>query len=144
MKQLSKESVNLLEVSAEESGQRIDNYLIRWLKGVPKSHVYRILRSGEVRVNKGRVGPDYRLEAGDKVRVPPVRTAAPAADAPSALHATTLLVEDLDAMALAAGLVEQELDRASVVVESPQGEASRQGEAPRGPCGPPQSHAVLP
>ena len=44
MKQLSKETVNWLEVGAEESGQRIDNYLIRWLKGVPKSHVYRILR----------------------------------------------------------------------------------------------------
>jgi 23S rRNA pseudouridine955/2504/2580 synthase len=75
MKQLSKETVNWLEVGAEESGQRIDNYLIRWLKGVPKSHVYRILRSGEVRVNKGRIGPDYRIQDGDKVRVPPIRTA---------------------------------------------------------------------
>ncbi|HTE15971.1 MAG TPA: S4 domain-containing protein, partial [Burkholderiales bacterium] len=75
MKQLSKETVNWLEVGSEESGQRIDNYLIRWLKGVPKSHVYRILRSGEVRVNKGRIGPDYRLQDGDRVRVPPVRTA---------------------------------------------------------------------
>ncbi len=75
MKQLSKESVNWLEVGAEESGQRIDNYLIRWLKGVPKSHVYRILRSGEVRVNKGRIGPDYRVQDGDRVRVPPIRTA---------------------------------------------------------------------
>jgi 23S rRNA pseudouridine955/2504/2580 synthase len=79
MKQLSKESVNWLEVGAEESGQRIDNYLIRWLKGVPKSHVYRILRSGEVRVNKGRIGPDYRVQDGDRVRVPPIRTAAPSA-----------------------------------------------------------------
>ena len=78
MKQLSKETVNWLEVGAEESGQRIDNYLIRWLKGVPKSHVYRILRSGEVRVNKGRIGPDYRVQDGDRVRVPPIRTAAPA------------------------------------------------------------------
>jgi 23S rRNA pseudouridine955/2504/2580 synthase len=75
MKQLSKETVNWLEVGAEESGQRIDNYLIRWLKGVPKSHVYRILRSGEVRVNKGRIGPDYRIQDGDRVRVPPIRTA---------------------------------------------------------------------
>jgi 23S rRNA pseudouridine955/2504/2580 synthase len=75
MKQLSKESVNWLEVGAEESGQRIDNYLIRWLKGVPKSHVYRILRSGEVRVNKGRIGPDYRIQDGDRVRVPPIRMA---------------------------------------------------------------------
>jgi len=85
MKQLSKETVNWLEVGAEESGQRIDNYLIRWLKGVPKSHVYRILRSGEVRVNKGRIGPDYRIQDGDKVRVPPVRTAQRAeASAPKA------------------------------------------------------------
>jgi 23S rRNA pseudouridine955/2504/2580 synthase len=75
MKQLSKETVNWLDVGAEEAGQRIDNYLIRWLKGVPKSHVYRILRSGEVRVNKGRIGPDYRVAEGDRVRVPPVRTA---------------------------------------------------------------------
>ncbi len=75
MKQLSKETVNWLEVGAEECGQRIDNYLIRWLKGVPKSHVYRILRSGEVRVNKGRIGPDYRVQDGDRVRVPPIRTA---------------------------------------------------------------------
>ena len=73
MKQLSKETVNWLDVGEEESGQRIDNYLIRWLKGVPKSHVYRILRSGEVRVNKGRIGPEYRVKAGDRVRVPPVR-----------------------------------------------------------------------
>ena len=75
MKQLSKETVNWLEVGAEEAGQRIDNYLIRWLKGVPKSHVYRILRSGEVRVNKGRIGPDYRVQTDDKVRIPPIRTA---------------------------------------------------------------------
>lgn len=53
----------------------MDNYLVRLLKGVPKSHVYRILRSGEVRVNSGRVGPDHRLQLGDKVRVPPVRVA---------------------------------------------------------------------
>lgn len=79
MKQLSKESVNWLEVGPEESGQRIDNYLIRWLKGVPKSHIYRILRSGEVRVNKGRIAPDYRIEAGDRVRLPPIRTAPRAA-----------------------------------------------------------------
>jgi len=75
MKQLSKEFVNWLEVGGDEAGQRIDNYLIRWLKGVPKSHVYRILRSGEVRVNKGRIGPDYRVQEGDRVRVPPIRTA---------------------------------------------------------------------
>lgn len=59
------------------AGQRIDNYLLRVCKGVPKSHVYRILRSGEVRVNGGRVGPTYRLAEGDEVRIPPVRVAEP-------------------------------------------------------------------
>ena len=75
MNQLSKEAVNWLEVSADEAGQRIDNFLTRWLKGVPKSHLYRILRSGEVRVNKGRIGPDYRVMGGDRIRVPPIRVA---------------------------------------------------------------------
>jgi len=75
MNGLSKESATLLEVGEESAGQRIDNFLLRVAKGVPKSHVYRILRSGEVRVNKGRVGADYRLEMGDCVRVPPIRTA---------------------------------------------------------------------
>jgi 23S rRNA pseudouridine955/2504/2580 synthase len=64
----------LLEVGEEAAAQRIDNFLLRRLKGVPKSHVYRILRSGEVRVNSGRVGPDYRLQIGDRIRVPPIRT----------------------------------------------------------------------
>src|SRR5687767_12767833 len=62
-----------LEVGEEGEAQRIDNYLLRELKGVPKSHVYRVLRSGEVRVNSGRVKPDYRLQVGDRVRIPPVR-----------------------------------------------------------------------
>ena len=57
-------------------GQRLDNFLLRELKGVPKTHVYRIIRSGEVRVNKGRAAADTRLAAGDQVRVPPVRVAA--------------------------------------------------------------------
>ena len=65
----------VVEVGEENAAQRIDNFLLRRLKGVPKSHVYRVLRSGEVRVNSGRVGPDYRLQAGDRVRVPPVRIA---------------------------------------------------------------------
>lgn len=75
MKELSKDSATFLEVGEEGAGQRIDNFLMRHLKGVPKSHVYRILRSGEVRVNKGRVGADRRLAVGDRVRVPPVRVA---------------------------------------------------------------------
>jgi len=62
------------KVDPEYEGQRIDNYLIRILKGVPKSYIYRILRRGEVRVNKGRIKPTYRLQAGDELRIPPVRT----------------------------------------------------------------------
>ena len=67
----------------EEAGQRIDNFLARYLKGVPKSHIYRILRRGEVRVNSGRITAQYKVCAGDKVRIPPVRVAPekPASDA---------------------------------------------------------------
>ncbi len=79
MKDLSKARATLLEVGEEGDAQRIDNFLLRRLKGVPKSHVYRVLRSGEVRVNSGRVKPDHRLRIGDKVRVPPVRLATPTA-----------------------------------------------------------------
>lgn len=75
MKELSKNSVTFLEVGEDGAGQRIDNFLLKRLKGVPKSHVYRILRSGEVRVNKGRAAADRRLDLGDQVRVPPVRMA---------------------------------------------------------------------
>jgi 23S rRNA pseudouridine955/2504/2580 synthase len=78
MKALSKDAVNWLVVGEEAEGQRIDNYLVKILKGVPKSHIYRILRSGEVRVNRGRVGPDARLASGDRLRVPPIRAATPA------------------------------------------------------------------
>jgi len=66
-------TVRFIEISTEQAGQRIDNYLITLLKGVPKSHIYRILRKGEVRVNKGRIKPTYRLKAQDVVRVPPIR-----------------------------------------------------------------------
>jgi len=65
----------MLTVSDEDAGQRIDNFLMRICKGVPKSHIYRVLRSGEVRVNKGRIDQTYRLEEGDEVRVPPIRVA---------------------------------------------------------------------
>lgn len=66
-------SVQYLDVEADYAGQRIDNFLLTHLKGAPRSLVYRILRKGEVRVNKGRVKPEYRLQAGDTIRVPPVR-----------------------------------------------------------------------
>jgi 23S rRNA pseudouridine955/2504/2580 synthase len=68
-------AVQWIAVDAEHAGQRIDNFLITRLKGVPKSHVYRILRTGEVRRNGGRVKAQERLEAGDVVRLPPVRVA---------------------------------------------------------------------
>ena len=68
-------SVTHLLIGEEEQGQRLDNFLIRRCKGVPKSHIYRILRSGEVRVNSGRVDATYRLCAGDKLRIPPIRIA---------------------------------------------------------------------
>ena len=66
--------VKTVLVDVEDAGQRLDNFLMRQLKGVPKTHVYRIIRSGEVRVNKGRASVDRRVEAGDQVRLPPVRT----------------------------------------------------------------------
>lgn len=75
MNRLSKGSVSWEEIDESAHGQRIDNFLVKILKGVPRSHVYRILRSGEVRVNSGRVGARYRLETGDRVRIPPVRLA---------------------------------------------------------------------
>jgi 23S rRNA pseudouridine955/2504/2580 synthase len=75
IKDLSKDAVTWLEVDAAAEGQRIDNFLLRIAKGVPKSHIYRILRSGEVRVNKGRVAAKYRLKMGDTIRMPPIHTA---------------------------------------------------------------------
>ncbi|MDX4945107.1 23S rRNA pseudouridine(955/2504/2580) synthase RluC [Providencia manganoxydans] len=67
--------VQFIDISDDEAGQRIDNFLLAKLKGVPKSMIYRIIRKGEVRVNKGRIKPEYKLAEGDQVRVPPVRVA---------------------------------------------------------------------
>jgi 23S rRNA pseudouridine955/2504/2580 synthase len=103
MNDLSKDSARpkatWLEVGEEAATQRIDNFLLRHLKGVPKSHVYQVLRSGQVRVNSGRVKPDYRLQAGDKVRLPPVRVAvrtikARPAEFPIVFEDAALLVVD--------------------------------------------------
>lgn len=69
----SPQKATIVEITPDRAGQRIDNFLLSQLKGVPKSHIYRILRKGEVRVNKGRVKADYRLAAGDLVRIPPIR-----------------------------------------------------------------------
>jgi 23S rRNA pseudouridine955/2504/2580 synthase len=75
MKDLGKNPGLVEEVGPDSEEQRIDNFLIRRFKGVPKSHLYRVLRTGQVRVNSRRVGPEYRLKAGDRVRLPPVRRA---------------------------------------------------------------------
>jgi 23S rRNA pseudouridine955/2504/2580 synthase len=72
------------DIDAERAGQRLDNYLLGELKGVPRSHVYRLIRSGQVRVNSGRTSPSYRLKAGDRVRVPPVGVRPPAEPAATA------------------------------------------------------------
>ncbi len=80
-------AVHRVRIDEASEGQRLDNFLVKLLKGVPKTHVYRVIRSGEVRVNKGRAGADTRLALGDEVRIPPVRTsqnAADRADAPTA------------------------------------------------------------
>ena len=87
-----------VEVGAESAGQRVDNFLLRLCKGVPRSHIYRILRSGEVRVNSRRVDATYRLRPGDRVRIPPMRLArraqstAPPLDLPVVYEDDALLV----------------------------------------------------
>jgi len=77
--------VKTLTVDEDGAGQRLDNYLVRHLKGVPKTHVYRIIRSGEVRVNKARAAADTRLSSGDQVRVPPVRVSERVAEKAQAM-----------------------------------------------------------
>jgi len=78
MKELGNARVRTLTLDDARAGQRVDNFLLRELKGVPRSHVYRLVRSGEVRVNSRRVDATYRLKAGDRIRIPPVRVAAAA------------------------------------------------------------------
>lgn len=87
----------LVEVDENSAGQRLDNFLMRHLKGVPKTHVYRIIRSGEVRINKGRVNADTRVQAGDLVRLPPVRISdkvAEKAEHPAPAREFPVLLED--------------------------------------------------
>jgi 23S rRNA pseudouridine955/2504/2580 synthase len=95
--------VKWLTVDEESAGQRLDNFLIRHLKGVPKTHVYRIIRSGEVRINKGRASADTRIENGDVVRLPPVRISdkvAEKAARPAPGREFPLLLEDDALMAI--------------------------------------------
>jgi 23S rRNA pseudouridine955/2504/2580 synthase len=88
-------AVRYLTVGPEQAGQRLDNFLLRLAKGVPKSHVYRIVRSGEVRVNRGRAEADRRLQAGDELRIPPLRVAAGTPPAQPAIVAMPpILFED--------------------------------------------------
>lgn len=82
-------AVEIVEVSSQHEGQRIDNFLTTYLKGVPKSFIYRVLRRGEVRVNKSRIKPTYRLQKGDRVRIPPVRRSE--TNAPSTMPSRNLI-----------------------------------------------------
>ena len=100
--QLDPAAVNLVEIDEASAGQRVDNFLAKILKGVPKSHIYRILRSGEVRVNSKRVEASHKLEMEDVVRVPPVRMAAVQADtapkAPAAAKFDQAIIFEDEAM----------------------------------------------
>lgn len=77
MNDLAQDSVRRLKIDEDQEDQRLDNYLMTRLKGVPKSRIYKMVRGGEVRINGGRVEVGYRLKKGDEVRIPPVRVAAP-------------------------------------------------------------------
>src|SRR5512139_1539593 len=100
--------VQYVEAGEGDAGQRLDNFLVRVLKGVPRTHVYRLLRKGEVRVNSKRAKPDQRVEAGDRIRLPPVRRPEPAAEgttrppSPSLLKLITgaIVYEDHDLLVL--------------------------------------------
>ncbi len=95
-------SVRFVKIAADREGQRIDNFLRTELKGIPKTLIYRILRKGEIRVNKKRIKPDYKLVTGDEVRIPPVRV--PEQDAPVpvgkglAIHLESAVLYESDAL----------------------------------------------
>jgi 23S rRNA pseudouridine955/2504/2580 synthase len=109
-------AVSLWVVSATNQGQRIDNFLTTRLKGLPKSRLYRALRSGEVRVNKKRVKENYRLQEGDQIRIPPVRVAKPEATPQASPNFLQLLEESI--------IFE---DNALIIVNKPSGVASHGG-----------------
>jgi 23S rRNA pseudouridine955/2504/2580 synthase len=95
-------AVRTLTVDGESAGQRLDNLLLRLLKGVPKTHIYRVIRSGEVRVNSGRAQAETRVAAGDRIRVPPMRVAESSAAAVAAVPAREfpVLFEDEHLLAI--------------------------------------------
>ncbi|MBP6122686.1 MULTISPECIES: 23S rRNA pseudouridine(955/2504/2580) synthase RluC [Providencia] len=109
--------VQFIDISDDEAGQRIDNFLLAKLKGVPKSLIYRIIRKGEVRVNKGRIKPEYKLLAGDQVRVPPVRVAE---------RDTAPVSAKLDKVAALADCILYE-DESILVINKPSGTAVHGG-----------------
>ena len=86
--------VRWIDVTEDDAGQRIDNYLLARLKGVPKSHIYRIVRSGEVRINSKRVEASQKVAPGDRIRVPPVRVAERGETAPAPHFKLPILFED--------------------------------------------------
>ena len=98
--------VKFITVSPDDAGQRLDNFLVRHLKGVPKTHIYRIIRSGEVRINKGRAAADTRIADGDVVRLPPTRVSERAAEKAEAMATTAparefpILLEDEHLLAI--------------------------------------------
>ncbi|OQW91391.1 MAG: 23S rRNA pseudouridine(955/2504/2580) synthase [Beggiatoa sp. IS2] len=90
---LSASKVAYLHIEEDQSGQRIDNFLQTYLKNVPKSHVYRILRTGQVRINGGRIKPTYRLQAGDRLRLPPLQQSTAVPLSPQPILAKNLLAK---------------------------------------------------
>jgi len=113
--------VRYITIENEDNGQRLDNYLLKILKGVPKSHIYRLLRKGEVRINKGRVKPETRLVAGSVLRLPPIRIAErPAVPVPG---------QRLQASLRAATLFE---DEAMLIINKPEGLAVHGGSGQSG------------
>lgn len=112
---LTMNEVSYKEATHEEEGQRLDNYLIRILKGVPKSHIYRIIRAGEVRVNKKRAQAGTRLQAGDSIRIPPIRLSNP----------KEIFVGDALAKTLNAGIIFE--DEGLLIINKPAGIAVHGG-----------------
>lgn len=108
--------VSWVDIDVRQHGQRIDNFLFRHLKGVPKSKVYKILRKGEVRVNKGRVKPSYKLHTGDKLRLPPIRVAQ--------INENELILPDWVTAAIDQPIYE---DQALLVINKPAGLAVHAG-----------------
>ncbi len=104
MTELNFNQVNLIEINELQAGQRIDNFLLKYLKNLPKSHLYRILRKGEIRVNKGRIKPDYRLEQNDIIRLPPLQLETKAPSTPSSklldILSNCILHEDKELLVL--------------------------------------------